>query len=255
MRGVSVVKVFFLVLARNAKQVQPKMAELRRLGFPFLVVCGEKMDHPNVVYRKPMGKWDAINFGCRFVPPEMDVVAFNDVDTEIFDIRFALSAVQSASAFVYSRVELGSGPQKRFYRIANPLNSHLRMFAMGELTLVRKSALEKLLPIPPCLAEDTYLLFKALELGFRADFCQETYVLTTRTSTPEEEALYKERTALGILQALDNSKPPPLIRVFYALLPVFALMLRPIGQDGRAWSKGIFSAIRLHSAGSTRSRF
>ena len=55
--------VFFLVPARNAKGLDGKMAELEGLGFPYVVVCGEKVDHPNVVFRGPKGKFDAINEG------------------------------------------------------------------------------------------------------------------------------------------------------------------------------------------------
>ena len=147
------------------------------------------------------------------------------------------------------------GPQRRFYAIANPINRILNVFAMGELILVRKDILDRLVPIPPCLAEDTYLMFKAKELGFRVDFCQDTYVSTKTTRNAEEEVLYKERTTLGILQALKYADPPKLVKVFYYLLPLLALVLMAVGKEGRAWSRGITNAIRLHLRGSNRSVF
>lgn len=37
----------------------------------YIIVCSEKIDHPNVVYREARGKWDAINFGAKFVPRKL----------------------------------------------------------------------------------------------------------------------------------------------------------------------------------------
>ena len=54
-------RVFFLVLARDRKHVEEKIAELKNLNVPFLIVCGEKINNSNVIFRKAMGKYDAIN--------------------------------------------------------------------------------------------------------------------------------------------------------------------------------------------------
>jgi len=60
-------KPFFIVLARNCRGVEEKVAELERMGVPYAVVCSERVEHPRVVYREARGKWDAINFGNKFV--------------------------------------------------------------------------------------------------------------------------------------------------------------------------------------------
>ncbi len=59
------------------------MDELEKIGVSFLIVCGEIFDHPNVVYRRNGGKWDAINYGASFIPKETQVIVLNDVDTQI----------------------------------------------------------------------------------------------------------------------------------------------------------------------------
>ena len=243
------------MLARDAKSIRTKIHEIERIGLPFIVVCGENFHDSRVVYRVPVGKWDAINYGYGYIPQENDVVVLNDVDTEIHGLEHMFSSVSGGSDFVYAAVRPSGGPQPKFYAIANPLNRVLKIFAMGELVVIRKQLLDKLMPIPPCLAEDTYLLFKAMELNYKAEFCEDAYVNTFRTSLISEEVLYKERTTLGILQALDYTKPPPWIRLFYRSLPFLAAMLMLAGEDGRAWGKGIMRAIRLHIEGSNRTSF
>ena len=94
-----------------------------------------------------------------------------------------------------------------------------------------------------------------MELNYKVDFCDDAYVRTSRTSSAREEVLYKERTTLGILQALDYARPPPWIGLFYRSLPIFAVMLMLGGEDGRAWARGILGAIRLHVEGSNRTMF
>ncbi len=248
-------KPFCLVLARDAKQVRAKMLEVESIGLPFTVICGESFDDPRVVHRPPVGKWDAINYGYACIPREADVVVLNDVDAEIHGLENMFSSLSGGSDFVYAAVRPSGGPQPKFYAIANPLNRAMNIFAMGELVVVRKTLLDKLMPIPPCLAEDTYLLFKAMELHYKVEFCQDAYVNTFRTSSLAEEVLYKERTTLGILQALDYTRPPPWIRLFYRSLPALAAMLMLAGDEGRAWGRGITRAIRLHIEGSNRTRF
>jgi len=83
-------KVFFVVLAREASALDRKIRELNRLGYPYVVVCGEKVNHPRVVYRKPRGKYDTVNYGLNFVPSDTDIIAVNDMDTEIHNAEAAL---------------------------------------------------------------------------------------------------------------------------------------------------------------------
>jgi len=239
-------KPFFMVMARDQNHVERKIAELEEIGMPFLVVCGEKFNHPNVVYREVKGKWDAINFGSRFVPKESDVIVLNDVDTRIHNFEHALQHLESRTDLVYCLVNVSEGPQVKFYRILNPIRQRLHVAASGELMLVKKRVFESVLPIPPCIAEDSYILFKALELRYRAHFCTKTYVTTERTADAKEEEVYKNRTTLGIYQALKYSKPPPWIRVFYKLLPLTSLLLALAGEDGMAWVRGIRKAVKAN---------
>jgi hypothetical protein len=41
-----------LVLARDAEFLDRKLAELESLGYPYIVVCGERVNNPNVVFRR-----------------------------------------------------------------------------------------------------------------------------------------------------------------------------------------------------------
>ena len=234
--------------------VEAKLKDLKSYGIPYLVVCGERFDAPGVEYREALGKWDALNFGYRFIPEDTDIVMINDVDTVIHRLDFALG-LASKFDLVYCAVRPGEGPQKSFYAFADPLRERLNLFASGELMLVRKSALDRLMPVPPCMAEDSYLLFKAMELNQTVKFCRDTYVTTSRTANAAEEVAYKERTTLGILQALDYAKPPVPIRLFYQALPLFALPMMFMGENGNAWATGIMRAVRLHMEGSKRTQF
>lgn len=56
------VRLFFTVLARDKKHVDAKIRELENLGVLYKIICGERLNHPNVMYRTPKGKYDAINF-------------------------------------------------------------------------------------------------------------------------------------------------------------------------------------------------
>lgn len=234
--------------------MEEKIAELEGMRVPYVVVCGEGLDHPNVVHREPRGKWDAINFGSKFVPREADVVVLNDVDTRIHGFEHALGHLEEAD-LVYCRVSVARGPQVKFYRIADPIRRRLHVFASGELMIMRREVFERVLPIPPCIAEDSYVLFKALELGYRAHFCTKAYVTTERTKSAEEEEAYKARTTLGIYQALRHSKPPPWIRAFYGLLPLLAPLLALAGEEGRAWAKGVWRALGMAVTGRYPTRF
>lgn len=249
------VKYFFMVLARDAKHVPQKVAELQGLGIPYVIVCGEKVNHPNVVYREAKGKWDAINFGAQFIPDNAEIILFNDVDTRIHNIDLALYCIETKADMVYCRVSVSEGPQVMFYRILNPIRQRFHVCASGEFMLVKRQVFDKVMPIPPCIAEDSYILFRALELGFKAYFCTESYVTTKRTSNNKDEEAYKARTTLGIYQALSYSKPSLIIRVFYYLLPAFSPLLMFAGGNGVAWAKGIRKAVKASVKKEQRTTF
>lgn len=242
----SAVNLFFMVLARNRQHVERKIAELEEMGVPFLVVCGEKVNHPAVVYRAVRGKWDAINFGSSFIPKESRVIVLNDVDTRIHNFGYALNCLNGKVCLVYCKVNVSKGPQVKFYKILDPIRMRFHVAASGELMLMKRDVFERVLVLPPCLAEDSFILFKVLELGYRAHFCAGAYVTTERTVNADEEEAYKSRSTLGIYQALKYAKPPPWIRVFYILLPLISPLLALAGEDGRAWVKGIRKAVKAN---------
>jgi cellulose synthase/poly-beta-1,6-N-acetylglucosamine synthase-like glycosyltransferase len=235
---------FFMVLARDAKNVPQKIAELEGIGVPFIIVCGEKVNHPNVVYREAKGKWDAINFGANFLPSNTEIILFNDVDTKIHNFALAMKCLRLKADVVYCRVNVSEGPQVTFYRILNPIRQRVHICASGEFMLVKRKVFDAVMPIPPCIAEDSYILFRALEKGFRAYFCSDSFVTTKRTSNKKDEEAYKARTTLGIYQALTYSKPSLLIRIFYYLLPTFSPLLLFAGGNGAAWARGIRKAVK-----------
>ena len=233
-------KLFFLVSARDEKHVDEKVEELKSLGVPYLIVCGKRLNHSNVVFRKPEGKYDSINFGFRYIPEDTDVVALNDIDTKIRNFQAAVRLFGSRDvALVFAKVSVKEGPQKLFLRILQRLRRRLAIAASGDLMLIKYGALKEILPIKPCKAEDSYLLFKVLELKYRVADCEECYVETEKTNTPEEEEDYKRRTVCGIYQALGYTKPSPLIKLFYTLLPFASIMLLVLGRKGYFWMKGI----------------
>jgi hypothetical protein len=121
--------------------------------------------------------------------------------------------------------------------------------------LIKHRVFERVLPMPPCIAEDSYILFKALELGYRAHFCTKTYITTDRTIDTKEEENYKARTTLGIYQALKYTRPPPWIRTFYWLLPMAAPLLALAGEDGKAWMRGIKRAVGMILTGHSPVKF
>ena len=242
--------------ARDAQNIDEKIAELEQMNVPYVIVCGERVNRPNVVYRPKGGKWDAINYGASFIPKSAGVVILNDVDTKIFNLHRALSYLDSQVSLVYCRVKVSKGPQLKFYKILDPLRERrIHVAASGELMIIKKHVFENVLPIPPCMAEDSFILFKALELGYKAKFCTEAYVITERTANSHQEAKYKNRTTLGIYQALDYAKPPPEVRVFYAILPLFATLLILAGKDGAAWVTGIHRAFIDHITNKNPTKF
>jgi hypothetical protein len=236
--------LFFLVLARDKKHVAEKIEELENLGVSYLIVCGEKFDHPNVIYRKPCGKYDAINFGYRLVPEYAQIVALNDVDTKINNLDDALAAFNSEDvALVFVRVTVKAGPQTSFYGFLDSIRRRILIAASGELMLVRRDILDKTLPVQCCKAEDSYILFKILELKHKAVFCEKCYVETERTKTAEKEEDYKRKTVTGIYQALSYTNPPRSIKIFYIFLPLVSPLLLVSGKKGFFWMKGILRGL------------
>ncbi len=243
-------RTFLIGLARDERYVEEKNKELKVLGKPFLIVCGRRLNNPNVVYRKPRGKYDAINFAYKLIPEDTDIVALNDVDTKIRNFEAAMRLFQSRGvALVFAGVHVKEGPQKLFYRILDSIRQRLLIAASGELMLMRYDLFKKIVPIISCKAEDSYLLFKTLELKRKCVFSEECFVETERTRTAEEEEAYKRRTVGGIYQALAHTRPPYAIRFFYALLPFFAPLLLLSGRRGYFWMKGILYGLVDHLRG------
>ena len=243
-------QLFFVVLARDDSLINDKIRELEKLGFPYVIVCGEPVEMPNVVYRSPIGKYDAINFGLGFVPEDTEVVVFNDVDTKIRCFDCALRILEGKQAsLVFAKVGVKQGPQISFYALADTLRRWVPIFASGELMLLRYDLLRRLLPLKKCKSEDSYISFKVLEYGERVAFCEDCYVETVRTASSKEEEGYKRRTTGGIYQALSMTKPPALVRLFYMLLPFFSPLLLLAGKKGYYWSRGIILGYIDHARG------
>jgi len=210
------------------------------LGFPYLIVCGDKVNHPNVVHRAPLGKYDAINFGSNHLPEDVEIVALNDVDTEIHGLEAALRLFNEENvSLVFVRVDVRSGPQVLFYSFLDALRARIPIAASGELMLMRREIFKNILPLEACKSEDSYVLFKILERGHKAAFCRECYVTTKRTANSRQEEDYKRRTVGGIYQALAKTKPPAIVRLFYTLLPFISPLLLVLGKKGYYWTKGI----------------
>jgi len=233
-------KLFFLVLARDKAHVHDKIRELENLNVQYKIVCGDRLDHPNVVYRAPKGKYDAINFGASLIPKDVDTVVMNDVDTIIHNFHLALRYLKDEKvALVFGTEMVKEGPQNLFYRFLNPIRRKIPIAASGELMFIRRHLLERILPLKPCKAEDTYILFRVLEYGYKTIFCEDCYAETERTKTAEKEEIYKRKTVTGIYQALTYTQPPCLVKLFYVFLPVACPLLLVLGKKGYFWMRGI----------------
>lgn len=244
---------YFLVFARDKRHVAEKIEELSMLNVPYLVVCGERIGHPRVVYRAAKGKYDAINLGEKLVPNEADVIALNDVDTEIHGFDRALRQfAQRKASLLFTRVVVREGPQNLFLSVQNRIRRFLMIVADGDLMIMRRSLLRDILPLKPCKAEDTYIMFKTLERKEKVILCEEAYVETSKTKNSREEESYKQRTVGGVYQALSYSNPSPLIKTFYFLLPFLSPILLVLGKNGYYWMKGILLGFADYARGDFR---
>jgi len=233
-------EIFFLVFARDSNYIKEKIGELKELKVPFKVICGERVRMENVIYRPPRGKYDAINFGARLVPKDIKLVVLNDVDTRIHGLEHILYYFQEKDiALAFGMPLIREGPQVTFYKIMNALRRYIPIASSGELMVIRREVLEEILPLKPCKAEDTYILFKVLERGYKAVFCQECIVETKRTKSVYGEEEYKRINVTGIYQALSLTRPPLIVRLFYSFLPLISPLLLAIGKEGYYWLKGI----------------
>ena len=236
-------KPFFLVFARDGTHVKDKIKELKNLDVPYLIICGERINHPNVMYRAPKGKYDAINFGARKVlEKDVDIIALNDVDTKIRNFEAAYRHFQcEKAALLFVRIKIGVGSQKLFYALLDSIRRRIMIVASGELMLITRDTLTQVLPIKPCKTEDNYILFKVLELRRKVIFCEECYVETERTKTDKKEEIYKRKTVAGLYQALSYTNPPIYIRLFFIFLPFLSPLLLVSGKKGYYWMRGIIS--------------
>jgi GT2 family glycosyltransferase len=256
MKSIDRSEICFIVSARTKEGVNQKVAELRGLGVPFMVICAEKTDNPDVIYRAKKGKFDAINYASQFIDDSVKIVCLNDVDNRIFNFDKAVEKmICTGAGMVFCKIKVNSGPQMQFYSIMDRIRKFLPVTSSGDLMLIERSVFNRLLPIPSCKTEDNYLSFKVPELGYRVEFCDDCWVETKKTSTLSEESAYKTRTVTGIYQALSVTKTTPLIRVFYLLLPFVAPLLLLQGKRGGAWTKGIIHGFTNYLKGDKEGAF
>lgn len=249
-------KMFCIVPARSRKGVEQKVKELKRIGLPFVVVSSEQMAMSGVTYRERRGKYDAINYGSRFITHNTEIICLNDVDTKIHNFERAASLLDHEDVgLVFCKVIVKEGPQRHFYSMLDRIRKKLHIASSGELMLIRRDLFRKMLPLPPCKTEDNFILFKALELGYKVLYCEECWVETKRTSTLTEETKYKMRTVTGIYQALSYTKPPVVIRVFYLFLPFLAPLLVLHGRRGICWITGIIRGVAIFLSGDREGKF
>jgi hypothetical protein len=239
-----------VVLARDRRHVWNKITELDGLRVRYAIVCGERIEHPRVAYRPPRGKFDAINYSLNLIPEETDTVIYNDVDTWRIDYKPLLKCLEDKKVgMAYAPELVAEGPQTTLNTIFSPLQKRIPLFATGELIAIRKRILENILPLKPCKAEDTYMMFKVLELGYKVIQCDESPVPTHRTKEASKEEQYKTKVITGIYQALSLTRPPALTRLAYFLLPVISPIFMILGAKGYYTTKGIILGILLYLRG------
>jgi len=240
-------KLFAVIPARDARYVKEKIEEMESLGLPFVIVCGEKVEHKNVVYRPPKGKYDAINYAIRFIPKEAEIIMFNDVDTKIPGHNVISKAINLFDkdpniGLIFGKDLVKEGPQVLFHRWLYAIIKRVPILVNGDIIFIRRVILQRLIPLPPCKAEDALLGFKVFELGYKVVFNEKCFVFTNKTYKKIEEVKYKRRTVGGIYQALSycHSKGAlAIVKMFYIFLPLLMPMLLLTGKKGIYWFRGI----------------
>lgn len=232
-------KFFFVIFARDANHVPEKIEELEGLNVPYAIVCGERIAHDNVIYRAARGKYDAIDFSLNIIPKDIEIVVMNDVDTKIHNFELALRHFDDDRVgLVFAKDDVKTGPQALFHQLLFSILRVLPILANGDLMMIRRNLLKQI-SFKPCKAEDAYILFRVLELGYDAVFSEECYVETEKTINDKEEEIYKRRTVTGIYQALSYVKPPFKVKLFYVSLPFLSPLLLVLGKKGYYWTRGI----------------
>jgi len=243
-------KTYFIILARNHEYLDDKINEIEKMGYSYIVVCGEHVNRKNVFYRKPIGKYDAINYAISLVPSDTDIVIFNDVDTKIYNIENAFNMINNnETSLVFVKLVVNKGPQVILNKFLDKIKNYLLVTASGELILIKMDVLKTIAPLKPCKSEDTYIIFKLMENKHKINFCNSTFVITERTTYDKKEELYKRKTVGGIYQALSMTNPPILIKIFYLLLPYISPLLLVSGRKGYYAMKGILLGYVDHIRG------
>ena len=173
---------------------------------------------------------------------EADNINLQKNDSEKEDDNEVIDPVKEREEKIDALEKEAKESYDRFLRVSAEFENYKKR-AGREMEDFRKYAnealLKEFLPIRPCKAEDSYLLFKVLEFKYKAVFCEECYTETERTKTAQGEELYKRRTVGGIYQALSYTQPPHRIKLFYFLLPIASPLLLVLGKKGFYWMKGI----------------
>jgi hypothetical protein len=69
------------------------------------------------------------------------------------------------------------------------------------------------------------------------------------------EETFKATMIYGTYQALRYTRSSPWIRTFYGLLPIAAPLLALVGEDGKAWMRGIKRAVSMILTGYSPTKF
>lgn len=244
MNTASLNDVFVIVLDKTGRFIEYYLNFLRKIGASFIIISGAKHQDGTVIYRDPRGKYDVINYSLKFIPNNASIVIFLDADVIEPPIEECVRVFrENGLDLAFPALEiLDNTRQRLFTRILDEIRRHLSLItANGEMMIIKADKLPYLLPLPPCKAEDTLLLFRALERGFRVEFLSNIHVKTIRPYyTLVDEELYKRRVTCGIYQALSMVKHlPALIRIFYKVLPLLSPLLIVLERTGISFAKGI----------------
>lgn len=233
--------VFAIIVTRDLRALGDKLKSFDDLEIDYVIISGEPSRNPRVRYREPMGKFDALNYGFDLIPQNKSLVILNDSDTIVENIEKGFEWFSDPRVgLVHGSIQVTGGPQVLFYRILyGVMNLIGPVVANGEFMIIRKNVLKKIVPLPPCKAEDSLLAFRVLQAGLKVVRDNRITVITTRTKRASKEEDYKRINVCGLYQALSLSSPPIMIRVFYSVLPLFAPLLLIAGGTGRFWLRGI----------------